>query len=60
MAEKTKIGIYDEVNFTEKQSFEVEGKTDRTEILYMTVSQDQKKVGVALGENVIKDQYKVT
>jgi len=38
----------------------VPAKTDDTEILYMTVSNNEKKIGVALGVNVIKDQYKVT
>lgn len=30
MAEKTKVGIYDDRNFTEKQSWEIEKKTDDT------------------------------
>ena len=47
-------------NFSEKQGWSIEQKTEDTEILYMTVSKDEKKIGVALGVNVIKDIYKVT
>jgi hypothetical protein len=34
--------------------------TPEIEILYLTVSSDDQKIGVALGSHVIKDQYKLT
>jgi hypothetical protein len=59
MAEKTKIGIYDDTEFTMQQKWNVPTTSDDIEILYMAVSQDQQKIGVALGKTIIKDQQKV-
>lgn len=64
MAEKTKIGIYDQANFAPIQSWSIptknSGNSDKIEILYMTISQDEEKIGVALGKFIIKDLFEIT
>jgi hypothetical protein len=66
MAEKTKIGIYDQVNFNLTQSWNIpnkktkEGEVDDIEILYMSVSKDEDKVGLVLGRNLIKEEQEIT
>jgi hypothetical protein len=61
MAEKTKIGIYDQLNFNLTQSWNIpnkrtkEGEGEDIEILYMSVSVNEDKVGLVLGRNLIKD-----
>lgn len=58
MAEKTQIGIYDQHNFVQRQSWSIPTKAQNSdiEILFMTVSHDQQRIGVALGRKLIKDQ----
>lgn len=61
MAEKTKIGVYDDSNFSLIQSWNVPTQgSQELEILYMTVSKNDEKIGIALGVNIIKDNYKIT
>lgn len=61
LAEKTKLCIYDNQTFTLKYSIDVpknENKDEHShpeEILYVTVSNSQKKIGVALGRYILKD-----
>lgn len=65
MAEKTKLTIYDNKEFTQTQSWniptynEANNKSD-IEILYMSVSEDQTKIGVVLGRVLIKDEQEIT
>tara|TARA_B110000285_G_C15078108_1_gene591907 strand:+ start:162 stop:1631 length:1470 start_codon:yes stop_codon:yes gene_type:complete len=59
MAEKTQIGIYDQHNFNLKQTWSIPTKTQLNsdiEILFMTVSADEQRIGVALGRKLIKDK----
>lgn len=59
MSEKQKIGIYDAKTFKLVQDWQIPGTDPNVEILYLTVSKDDKKIGVALGKHVIKDQFKL-
>jgi hypothetical protein len=43
-----------------KQSWKVPTNNPEIEILYMTVSADDQKIGVAMGKNIIKEQYQLT
>lgn len=61
MAEKTKIGIYDQIDFSLVQSWNIpnkknkENEFDDVEILFMAVSKEEDKIGVVLGRNLIKE-----
>ena len=60
MSEKQKVGIYDQKDFQLIQSWNVPSTgTKEIEILYMTVSKDENKIGIALGKHIIKEQYKL-
>ena len=62
MCERTRIGIYDQVTFKPKQQWNVPTKSqkDDIQILFLAVSDDQTKIGVALGKVLIKDQQVIT
>jgi hypothetical protein len=64
MAEKTKIGVYDQSTFLPTQTWSIPTKSnnsmDKIEILYMTMSKDEEKIGVALGKFIIKDIFQIT
>lgn len=55
LALKKKIIISDQTTYQVKQEWEVPTDDDKIEILYLTVSEDEKKVGVTLGKRLIKD-----
>jgi hypothetical protein len=54
------MSICSEDKFEELQSWNVPAHDNKTEILYLAVSKDETRIAVALGKNVIKDEYKVT
>lgn len=60
IADKTKIGVYDCDTYELLQSWGVPTNSEDIEILTMTVSNDNQKIGVSLGRNIIKDHYKLT
>jgi hypothetical protein len=58
MAEQNRIGIYDEKTFEYLHGFTVPAQ-EGNQILYMTVSKDEQKIGIALGRVLIKDHTEV-
>ena len=62
MAEKTEIGVYCQDNFAPMQKWSIPTKSqkDEIEILYLTVSSDEDKIGVCLGKHLIKDHSEIT
>jgi len=60
ISEKKKIGVYSCLDYKPIQTWNVPASTEDSEILYINVSKDDKKIGVAMGRHVIKDQYKLT
>ena len=51
MAERTTLGVYDQVSFQPMQNWNIPEKTQEPEIeiLFMQVSDDQEKIGIILG-----------
>lgn len=47
--------IYDVKKYKAIQSWNIPNTSSDIEILYMTVSNDERKIGVALGKHVIKE-----
>ena len=43
-----------------KQQWQVPNRAKGAEILYQTVSQDEKKIGVVIGKKQIKDEVDIT
>jgi hypothetical protein len=61
MAERARIGIYDAASFKVVQAFDVPtGGNKKLQILFLTVSKDDRKIGVCLGEHIIKDDFEVS
>jgi len=62
MCEKTRIGIYNQDTYEPIQQWNVPTKSqkDEIQILYMTISHDQTKIGVALGKALIKERFEIT
>ena len=58
MAEKAQMGVYDQHDFSLRQGWSIPTANQNSdiEILFMTVSQDEQRIGVALGRKFIKDQ----
>lgn len=61
MAEKTHLAIYDQNTFLPTQQMKIpsQGQED-IEILYVTASSDDKKIGVSLGKRFIKNKFEIT
>jgi hypothetical protein len=55
---KPRLGLYNE-SFKCEQFWKVPIKSADIEILYLAVSKDDKKVGVSLGKNIIRDIYEI-
>ena len=62
MAERTTLGVYDQASFQPKQQWTIPEKTQEPEIeiLYMQVSDDQEKIGIILGRQLIKNEQEIT
>ena len=62
MANGTELGVYDESTFEPKQEWTIPERTKLPgiEILYMQVSDDQKKIGLILGRQLIKNEQEIT
>ena len=59
MAEKTKIGVYDNSEFRLLQQWNIPANSANDsdiQILFMAVSDDQMKIGIVLGRIKIKDE----
>lgn len=59
--EKLKIGVYDDKTFEVKQQWRAiqsQGKID-IEILYITVSDDESRIALALGKQLVKDHQHI-
>ena len=61
MALKNKVIITDQTDFTVKQhgEWEIPTSAPDIEILYMIVSDNEKKIGMTLGRHVIRDQKEI-
>jgi len=60
MTEDTKVGVYDSLTFEPIQTWNVPTTNKDIEILYLTVSNDDMKIGIALGKNLPKGDQKTT
>ena len=63
MAEKTQIGMYDQYDFTPSQTWSIPTKSlqdQDIEILFMTVSADEERIGVALGRKLTKGRKQIS
>jgi hypothetical protein len=62
MAETTSLAIYDQETFMPTQQMKIssQGHNSDLEILYLTASQDDKKIGVSIGRKLIKNGYEIT
>ena len=60
MAESLNVGIYSAKDFTKKQHWQLQPQDDDVEILYVTVSKCQKKMGILVGRQLIRDQIDIT
>jgi hypothetical protein len=61
MAQKTTLAIYDQDTFKATQQMKIpnQGKDSDIEILHVTASHDDKKIGVTLGKRTIKNGYEI-
>ena len=58
-SDKTKISVYDQKQFHQIQTLRIPSEKDigpGNEIIYLAVSPDESRIGVALGFTVIKDE----
>lgn len=61
MAETTKFGVYDQENFSCKQTEEIPHcKNNGLQILFTGLSHDEKKLGFCLGKKKIKDETEIS
>lgn len=61
MTDKTNIIINDNQDFSViLQQWQIPNRDKGVEILYQTVSKDEKKIGVAIGKKLIKDEVSIT
>ena len=65
LAEKKKMMIYDNKNFSENYSINIPQNNSKDqfsleqEILYVAVSSTQNKIGIALGRYLLKDEKEI-
>lgn len=62
MAQKTTLAIYDQETFKATQTMKIpnQGKDSDIEILHVTSTHDDSKIGVTLGKRLIKNGYQIT
>ena len=60
MAKGDKVGIYDQKQFSIKQELPAPASVEGAEVLYITVSADESKIGVAMGLTLIKEEKLVS
>lgn len=60
MAESLNVGVYSAKDFSRRQSWTLEPDNDDVEVLYVTVSKCQKKLGMLVGRQGIRDQVDIT
>lgn len=60
ISEKQDIIIGDNDDFQVKQQLSIPNSNDGLEILHLAVSHDESKIGVAIGNKLIRDQIKVS
>ena len=56
MADDLKIGVYDSSSFERKSNWTVKAKSQGVEILYLEISNDETRIGVIVGKQLIKDK----
>jgi hypothetical protein len=54
------LTIRSSVDFTDTESLEVNANRDDVKILFMTVSIDQKKLGIVLGKELVRKKVEIT
>ena len=61
ITDKFNIIINDNKDFhVVKQQWQIPNRDKGAEILYQTISKDEKKIGVVIGKKLVKDQVKIT
>ena len=60
MAESLNVGVYSAEDFSRLQLWTLQPSDDDVEVLYVTVSKCQKKLGMLVGRQGIRDQVDIT
>ena len=60
MAESLNVGVYSAEDFSRRQLWTLEPNDEDVEVLYVTVSKCQKKLGMLVGRQGIRDQVDIT
>ena len=60
MAEKLNVGVYSAENFKTKQKWELELDEQDVEVFYVTVSKCEKKLGMLVGRQGIRNKVDIT
>lgn len=60
MAESLNVGVYSAEDFSRRQRWTLEPNGEDVEVLYVTVSKCQRKLGMLVGRQGIRDQVDIT